>query len=161
MSTQTLTQRHSGVSSPTPLSIPPSASSASPWDVVTAGPVSSTSMPPMLWYRELTAVAFLGFLGSLYYVIPLSLLLTPIGALMGYWWCWLLLALYVVLAVMPEIPYRSFRTSYVMQCVLESVQQHTHIYARALHLRRTPWLIVELLCAACAVSVQILPLPMG
>ena len=76
-------------------------------------------MPAMLWYRELIAVAFLGFLGSLFYVIPLALVLTPIGALLGYWWCWLLLAVYVGLAALPEIPYRSFRHGYVMQCVLE------------------------------------------
>ena len=127
MSTQTLTQRHSTAPATKPPSNPPSAS-LSTYDSRTAGPVSSTSMPPMLWHRELVAVAFLGFLGSLYYIIPLALLLTPIGALMGYWWCWTLLAGYVGLAVMPEIPYRSFRHGYVMQCVLEYVPM-LHSYA--------------------------------
>ena len=73
----------------------------------------------MLWYRELAAVAFLFVLCSLYYVIPLLVLLTPVGALLGCAWCLQLLLLLVLLAVVPTWGWRSFRRGWLMGCVLE------------------------------------------
>ena len=73
----------------------------------------------MLWYRELTAIAFLFILCSSYYVIPLLLLLTPIGAALGSPLCLYLLLLMLGLALVPTVPWRAFRRGWVMSCVLE------------------------------------------
>ena len=73
----------------------------------------------MVWYRELTAMLFLFALCSSYYVIPALLLLTPIGAALGYRWCVYLLVLMVGLAFAPTFSSRGFRRGWVMGCVLE------------------------------------------
>ena len=73
----------------------------------------------MLWYRELTAILFLFSFCSLYYIIPLLLLLTPIGAACGSSLCLSLLLLMVVLSLAPTLPWRGFRRGWVMSCVLE------------------------------------------
>lgn len=73
----------------------------------------------MLWYRELTAILFLFLLCSFYYVIPLLLLLTPIGAAYGSPFCLTLLVVMAALSLAPTIQWRSFRRGWVMSCVLE------------------------------------------
>ena len=73
----------------------------------------------MLWYREATAIAFLLLLCSSYYVIPLLILLAPIGAAVGSPLCLHLLLLMIGLALAPTFTWRSFRRGWVMSCVLE------------------------------------------